>query len=51
MPIFNYTCKNCGHELKDKLVAKSDTPVLCPVCNEVNMDKELSCCNFTININ
>lgn len=41
MPFFDYACKECGHELKDKLVKSSETPVECPNCG-ARMTKQLA---------
>ena len=29
MPMFNYTCRKCGHVEQDYIVPKWDTPVTC----------------------
>ena len=47
MPIYNYSCHDCGQEVQDKMVKSWDTEVLCPVCNEI-MVKLPSCGSFTI---
>lgn len=31
MPLFEYTCNNCNYRF-DKMVARWDTEVKCPVC-------------------
>ena len=33
MPIFDYVCKKCKTELKDKLVQSYKTKVKCPKCD------------------
>jgi len=40
MPIFEYSCKGCGHEF-EALVRRSDTPA-CPSCGSADLEKLLS---------
>lgn len=40
MPIFEYSCKACGHRF-ETLVRKSDVPA-CPSCNSTDLEKLLS---------
>lgn len=44
MPIYEYQCKQCGHEF-EQLVLGSQTPA-CPSCNSEKVDKLMSCCGF-----
>lgn len=43
MPIFEYTCSDCGKEFK-KLVLSSagENEIRCPDCNSKNIKKEIS---------
>ena len=40
MPIYEYKCKDCGHEF-EALVRKSDVPV-CPSCKATDLERLLS---------
>ncbi len=33
MPMYDYECKNCGHEEKDIINAPSNISMRCPECN------------------
>ncbi|PIE20926.1 MAG: FmdB family transcriptional regulator [Proteobacteria bacterium] len=46
MPIYEYQCRACGHEL-DKLQKFSDPPLtLCPACNQEALQKLISQSSF-----
>ena len=32
MPIYNFTCPDCGHECRDKIVKSFDSELLCTKC-------------------
>jgi putative FmdB family regulatory protein len=40
MPIFEYACRDCGHEF-EKLTRSSEQPA-CPRCASIQLDKKLS---------
>ncbi len=40
MPIFEYACRDCGHEF-EALTRASSTPE-CPRCHSIQLDKKLS---------
>ena len=40
MPIFEYTCKGCGHQF-ETLVSSGDAPA-CPSCASTELERELS---------
>jgi putative FmdB family regulatory protein len=40
MPIYEYSCKDCGHEF-ETLVRVSSTPD-CPSCQSTDLEKKLS---------
>ncbi|MBN2688900.1 MAG: zinc ribbon domain-containing protein [Deltaproteobacteria bacterium] len=43
MPIFEYMCKNCGHEFEMIVFSSSeDTSVECPECGENKAEKKIS---------
>jgi putative FmdB family regulatory protein len=46
MPIYEYRCKSCGHEL-EALQKFSDTPLVdCPSCNAASLTKLISAVGF-----
>lgn len=48
MPIYEYQCKECGHEL-DALQKLSDPPLLdCPACNAEQLRKKISAPQFRL---
>ncbi len=40
MPIFEYSCEECGHEFE--LLVRSDTTLECPICQSTQLEKQLS---------
>ena len=40
MPIYEYTCKSCGHEFEE-LIRAGETPA-CPKCHKTNVAKSFS---------
>lgn len=40
MPIFEYTCKSCGHQF-ELLVLKTTVPA-CPACKHAELDRHFS---------
>jgi putative FmdB family regulatory protein len=48
MPIYEYRCQACGHEL-EKLQKMSDAPLTdCPVCNKSALVKKISAAGFRL---
>ena len=48
MPIYQYICNKCGHEL-DAIQKMSDKPLNeCPKCKEMELQKKLSTCGFIL---
>tara|TARA_B100000745_G_scaffold88027_3_gene55209 strand:- start:2048 stop:2320 length:273 start_codon:yes stop_codon:yes gene_type:complete len=48
MPIYEYRCENCGHEL-EKLQKMSDAPLTeCPDCNTSSLKKLISAAGFQL---
>lgn len=41
MPIFEYTCKDCGKNFEE-LVSRADDMVQCPSCKSTMVDRRLS---------
>lgn len=41
MKFFDYGCKSCGHQEKDRMINKDDEIIMCPICGE-EMDKLFS---------
>ncbi len=48
MPIYEYTCKACGHALE--AIQKFSDPVLleCPVCGKPELKKQISASGFQL---
>ena len=48
MPIYEYRCQSCGHEL-DKLQKMSDSPLIdCPACGKPTLKKLISASGFRL---
>jgi putative FmdB family regulatory protein len=48
MPIYEYKCEACGHEL-EKLQKMSDDPLTdCPACSEASLKKQISAAGFRL---
>ncbi|OUS29279.1 transcriptional regulator [Gammaproteobacteria bacterium 45_16_T64] len=48
MPIYEYKCNDCGHQM-DKLQKISDEPlVTCPACDEDTLQKMISAAGFRL---
>ncbi|NIP17089.1 MAG: zinc ribbon domain-containing protein, partial [Xanthomonadales bacterium] len=48
MPIYEYQCRDCGHEL-EKLQRMSDAPLQeCPVCKEPGLRRLVSAAGFRL---
>jgi putative FmdB family regulatory protein len=48
MPIYEYECQSCGHQLEAR--QKMSDPVLsdCPVCNKSELQKQISATGFRL---
>lgn len=48
MPIYEYRCQNCGHEL-EKLQRMSDAPLRdCPECGQAQLKRLISAAGFRL---
>lgn len=48
MPIYEYQCQDCGHEL-EKLQKMSDAPLKdCPSCEQPKLNKKISASGFRL---
>ncbi|MDD4952712.1 MAG: zinc ribbon domain-containing protein [Desulfovibrionaceae bacterium] len=47
MPIFEYLCKDCGHEFEDIVFGRETRPG-CPKCGSQNTDKLMSRCRAKV---
>ena len=48
MPIYEYRCRSCGHEL-EKMQRMSDTPLTdCPACGEAELRRLVSAAGFRL---
>ncbi|AOU98966.1 transcriptional regulator [Acidihalobacter yilgarnensis] len=48
MPIYEYRCEACGHEL-ESIQRMSDAPLLeCPVCGKPALKKQISAAGFRL---
>lgn len=41
MKFFDYSCKSCGHQEKDRMVKAHDECIECPICGNT-MEKQFS---------
>jgi len=41
MPIFEYLCRDCGHDF-EALVLKASETICCPQCRKENLQKKMS---------
>ncbi|WP_207261750.1 zinc ribbon domain-containing protein [Desulfovibrio sp. Huiquan2017] len=47
MPIYEYICKQCGHEFEE-LVFKAEAPAPCPRCGSAETEKLMSACSAKV---
>jgi putative FmdB family regulatory protein len=48
MPIYEYRCEKCGHELEAIQKLSEDALVTCPVCEEDTLKKKISAAGFRL---
>ena len=48
MPIYEYQCNACGHELEALQKMSDDALVHCPECNEETLKKKISAAGFQL---
>ncbi len=48
MPIYEYRCDNCGHELEAIQKLSEDPLVTCPVCEQETLKKRVSAAGFRL---
>jgi putative FmdB family regulatory protein len=48
MPIYEYRCKACGHELEAMQKISDDKLVDCPACDQPQLQKQLSASGFRL---
>ena len=48
MPIYEYRCDNCGHELEAIQKLSEDPLVTCPVCEQEKLKKKVSAAGFRL---
>ncbi len=48
MPIYEYKCNACGHELEALQKLGAEPLVTCPACNEAELKKKISAAGFRL---
>jgi putative FmdB family regulatory protein len=48
MPIYEYVCSNCGHELEALQKMSDDRLVFCPACGESSLKRKISASGFRL---
>ena len=48
MPIYEYRCEKCGHELEAIQKLSEDALVTCPVCEADSLKKKISAAGFRL---
>lgn len=48
MPIYEYKCNACGHELEALQKVGAEPLVTCPTCNEAELKKKVSAAGFRL---
>ena len=46
MPIYEYRCENCSHLLATLIIGENDHEIICPKCNEKQVNRLLSVSSF-----
>jgi len=49
MPIFEYVCKNCGHQFELLVFPSDRNRPTCPVCNHTAIEKLMSAASVRLN--
>lgn len=47
VPIYEYRCKDCGHEFEELVFSTKDKPV-CPQCGSDQTEKLMSACSAKV---
>jgi putative FmdB family regulatory protein len=47
MPIFEYSCRQCGHRFEKLQKSADELAPLCPACGSTETARELSCFSAT----
>ncbi len=42
MPLYEYTCKDCGNEYEELVSVNEQEPPPCPACKSMNSEKKIS---------
>jgi putative FmdB family regulatory protein len=48
MPIYEYQCKSCGHQLEAIQKMSDDPLTLCPECGKPDLQKKISAAGFRL---
>lgn len=48
MPIYEYECKSCGHELEALQKFSDELLKICPECDKYSLNKKLSAAGFQL---
>jgi len=48
MPIYEYECKQCGHQLEALQKMSDDALTVCPACNKPELKKLISAAGFRL---
>jgi putative FmdB family regulatory protein len=48
MPIYEYTCRNCGHNLEQLQKISEPTLTDCPACGEATLKRKVSAAGFRL---
>ncbi len=48
MPIYEYACSSCGHEMEARQQFSDDPLTLCPECNKENLERMVSNSSFAL---
>lgn len=48
MPIYEFECRHCGHRFDRLQKLSDDDPVVCPACNEPQLQRRVSAPSFRL---
>lgn len=51
MPIYDYRCRECGHEFSDIARLNDPLPEKCPACGQAGIDRLISGTSGTVEMN